>query len=106
MRKPTLKESIAIIGVFLSVGGYVYHIELNHTQDAVATTLKDKKIDSMVNALSILSTKFEDLRSAREKTLLIEATDKQAADVRMDNVETGLKVIETRFDDFLHYNKK
>jgi hypothetical protein len=104
--KPNLTQWIAIIGFSASVIGYVVHLENIHVQDSIDRDRSVKQRDSIIQAMAAQSVQINEIKATFAQHDAKDITNKAEFDIRMDATETGLKVLETRFNDFIYYQHK
>jgi hypothetical protein len=89
----------------VTVGGYVYHIEENHVAYEVALSNSIKQRDSIIQVLGMQKDRMDNFEKALNDKIKSDDAKDDADDIRMDNVEKGNAILETRFNDFLYFTK-
>jgi hypothetical protein len=106
IKRYTLLQWITIIGFSASVIGYIVHLENIHVQDEVSRNNAIKQRDATISVLRAHDVQISELKASFSSHNAKDAANKTDFDIRMDATETGLKVLETRFNDFLYYKSK
>lgn len=104
--KITLTQILAAITIIGVVGGWVVHVENGHVQEAQDKQRGDIERDSIINAMRAQNVQIGELRAALQGKIVSDASDKQVNDTRIDAIEKNQAVYDTKFSDYLLYNKK
>ena len=103
--KPNFTQWVTILTLTASVIGYLWHAESNRVQAEIQQHDQEQRIDSIATAFAIFVNEFKELRKNRDIVIKQRDQEKEENDIRLDEINTRLVVIETEFHDFLKYRK-
>jgi hypothetical protein len=103
--KPNFTQWVTILTLAASVIGYLWHAESNRVQAQIEQHDQEQRIDSIATAFAIFVNDFKELRKNRDILIKQREEEKEENDVRLDEINTRLTVIETEFHDYLKYRK-